>query len=116
MAKTLKSSKIYYSISEVARITGLQAYVLRFWEKEFPTLKPRKNRGGNRIYIQKDIELINRIKHLRTKEKLTIEGARKKLVMKRPSESKATLRTDARVKTIIGQIKKEVEDLLKLLP
>jgi len=116
MAKTLKSSKIYYSISEVARITGLQPYVLRFWEKEFPTLNPKKNRGGNRIYVQKDIALINRIKHLRTKEKLTIEGARKRLVMKRLTESKAALKTSARAKTIIGQIKKEVEDLLKLLP
>lgn len=115
MARTLKSSKIYYSISEVARITGLQPYVLRFWEKEFPTLNPRKNRGGNRIYVQKDIELINRIKHLRTKEKLTIEGARKKLVMKRPSESKATMKTSAKAKTLIGQIRNEIEDLLKLL-
>ena len=53
-----KDEKIYYSISEVSKMTGLEAYVLRFWEKEFPVLKPRKNRGGNRTYTGKDIEVI----------------------------------------------------------
>jgi DNA-binding transcriptional MerR regulator len=108
------SEKLYYSISEVARITGLQPYVLRYWEKEFPVLKPRKNRGGNRMYTEKDIELINRIKHLRNKEKLTIAGARTKLMMKRPGEEKTTLRNSAKARTLIGQIRKDIEDLLEI--
>jgi DNA-binding transcriptional MerR regulator len=108
--------KRYYSISEVARITGLEAYVLRYWEKEFPVLRPRKNRGGNRLYTSGDIELINRINHLRSREKLTIAGARTKLMMRRPSEEKTEMTTAARLQTVIGLLKKEVEDLLKFFP
>lgn len=108
--------KRYYSISEVSRITGLEAYVLRYWEKEFTVLRPRKNRGGNRLYTSSDIELINRINHLRSREKLTIAGARTKLMMRRPSEEKAEMTTQARVQTVIGLLKKEIEDLLKLFP
>jgi len=116
MNNILKDDKMYYSISEVSRMTGLEAYVLRFWEKEFPLLKPRKNRGGNRTYTEKDIEVINRIKHLRTKEKLTIPGARTRLMMKRPSEEKEEMVSSAKMKTIIGQIRQDVEELLKLFP
>lgn len=112
MGKSNTKARLYYSISEVARITGLEPYVLRYWEKEFPILKPKKNRGGNRIYTQKDIDLINRIKHLRNKEKLTIAGARTKLMMKRPSEEKTVLHNSAKVRTLIGQIRKDIEDLL----
>ncbi len=116
MAKGSAGDRLYYSISEVARITGLEPYVLRYWEKEFPILKPKKNRGGNRIYTERDIELVNRIKHLRSKEKLTIAGARTKLMMKRPGEEKETIRSSARARTLIGQIRKEIEDLLKIFP
>jgi DNA-binding transcriptional MerR regulator len=72
--------KLYYSISEVSKITGLEQYVLRYWETEFPELKPAKNRAGNRIYTNKDIKLIIHIKQLLRDEKYTIEGA--KQVMK----------------------------------
>ena len=115
---TLKSTddKRYYSISEVASMTDLEAYVLRYWEKEFPQLSPRKNRRGSRLYTAKDIEMINQIKHLRTKEKLTIAGARNKLMMKRGSEEKTQLQAQARAKTLLKQVKKDVEDLLKLFP
>jgi len=116
MNHTNKEEKMYYSISEVSKMTGLEPYVLRFWEKEFSILKPRKNRGGNRTYTEKDIEIINRIKHLRTKEKLTIPGARTRLMMKRPSEEKEEMVSSARIKTVIGQIRKDVEELLKLFP
>jgi DNA-binding transcriptional MerR regulator len=112
MGKNNSKERLYYSISEVARITGLEPYVLRYWEKEFPILKPKKNRGGNRIYTEKDIDLVNRIKHLRSKEKLTIAGARTKLMMKRPGEEKTTLHNSAKAKTLIGQIRKDIEDLL----
>ena len=49
-------NKLYYSISEVSEITGLKQYVLRYWEAEFPNIKPDKNRAGNRVYKEKDIE------------------------------------------------------------
>jgi DNA-binding transcriptional MerR regulator len=68
--------KLYYSISEVSKITGLEQYVLRYWETEFPELKPAKNRAGNRIYTNKDII---KIKQLLRDEKYTIEGAKQVL-------------------------------------
>ena len=71
--------KMYYSISEVAEMTGVKAHVLRYWESEFPTLRPKKNRAGNRNYRPKDIKAILVIRDLLYKEKFTISGARKKL-------------------------------------
>lgn len=72
--------KLYYSISEVSKLTGLEQYILRYWETEFEQLKPGKNRAGNRIYTNKDIKLILQIKKLLRDEKYTIEGAKKNLL------------------------------------
>ena len=69
--------KLYYSISEVSKLTSLEQYILRYWETEFEMLKPGKNRAGNRIYTNKDIKLILQIKKLLREEKYTIEGAKK---------------------------------------
>ena len=69
--------KLYYSISEVSRITELEQYVLRYWETEFEQLRPAKNLSGNRIYTNRDIKLILYIKKLLREEKYTIEGAKK---------------------------------------
>lgn len=72
--------KLYYSISEVSKLTSLEQYILRYWETEFEQLKPGKNRAGNRIYTNKDIKLILQIKKLLRDEKYTIEGAKKNLL------------------------------------
>lgn len=74
--KDLSIPKLYYSISEVSRITGLEQYVLRYWETEFDDLRPQKNRAGNRIYSNKDIKFILRIKELLREKRYTIEGAK----------------------------------------
>ena len=66
--------KLYYSIGEVSKTTGLKQYVLRYWETEFKQLKPTKNKAGNRTYRQKDIDLIFEIKNLLYDEKFTIEN------------------------------------------
>jgi len=108
--------KLYYSISEVVRITRLEAYVLRFWEKEFPMLKPRKNRGGNRMYQKSDIEMINKIKHLLYKENYTIEGARNRLKGIKPTPEKKQLASSAKYQRLAGEIRKDIEDILKLFP
>ena len=78
MKKAL-GTKIYYSISEVAEITELQPYTLRAWEKEFPCLRPRRNRGKNRAYRGRDIGIILLIKHLLYEERYSTHGVRKKL-------------------------------------
>ena len=75
--KDLSIKKLYYSISEVSKITDIEQYVLRYWETEFEQLKPQKNRAGNRIYTNKDIQLIMYIKELLRDKKYTIEGAKK---------------------------------------
>lgn len=74
-----KIPKLYYSISEVSKMTELKQYVLRYWETEFSQLKPAKNKAGNRKYTQKDVDLLFRIKHLLYENKFTIEGARLQL-------------------------------------
>lgn len=71
--------KLYYSISEVSKLTDLEQYILRYWETEFEQLKPSKNRAGNRIYTNKDIKMILLIKNLLREEKYTIEGAKRVL-------------------------------------
>lgn len=75
--KDLSIKKLYYSISEVSKIADIEQYVLRYWETEFELLKPQKNRAGNRIYTNKDIQLIMHIKELLREKKYTIEGAKK---------------------------------------
>ena len=67
--------KIYYSIREVSELTGVEAHVLRFWEKEFPMLRPRRGRSGNRTYKDRDIEIVKQIRHLVWDQKFTIQGA-----------------------------------------
>ncbi|BDQ01904.1 MAG: MerR family transcriptional regulator [Ignavibacterium sp.] len=75
--KDLSIKKLYYSISEVSKLTGIEQYILRYWETEFEQLRPQKNRAGNRIYTNKDIQLILYIKNLLRERKYTIEGAKK---------------------------------------
>jgi DNA-binding transcriptional MerR regulator len=72
--------KTYYRIGEVARITGVKPYVLRFWESEFKAIVPPKSRSQQRMYRRRDIETILLIKHLLYEERFTIEGARKRLL------------------------------------
>jgi DNA-binding transcriptional MerR regulator len=81
-AKSAKTSevvipeKLYFRIGEVARLCRLPAYVLRFWETEFPQLKPVKSSTGQRMYRRKDVESVLRIKRLLYEEGFTIAGAR----------------------------------------
>ena len=75
--RDLSIKKLYYSISEVSKITDIEQYVLRYWETEFEELSPQKNRAGNRIYTNKDIRLILYIKELLRDKKYTIEGAKR---------------------------------------
>lgn len=110
LLKKNSEDKLYYSISEVADMTGLKPYVLRFWEKEFPQLKPKKNRGGNRTYQKREIVVINRIKHLLYEEGFTIEGARQKL-----TETSKELKREERLVKLLGDIKKELMELERSL-
>lgn len=68
--------KLYFRIGEAAGLLGLETYVLRYWETEFPTLAPKKSGTGHRLYRRKDVELLLKIKHLLYDKRFTIEGAR----------------------------------------
>ena len=116
-AKKLK--KLYYSIGEVSEITELKQYVLRYWETEFPHLKPNKNSAGNRIYRQNDIENLLEIKNLLYNEKFTIKGA--KQYIKSHKSEKTVQKSINKVLPILNdseiqvlkKIKFGIEDLLK---
>ncbi|HCR17422.1 MAG TPA: MerR family transcriptional regulator [Candidatus Latescibacteria bacterium] len=71
--------KLYYSIREVAEKTGIQQHVLRFWEKEFPMLRPKRGKSGNRFYRERDVKIVLAIKDLRQNDKYTIQGAIERL-------------------------------------
>lgn len=71
--------KIYFKIGEVARLTGVKPYVLRYWETEFKAIQPVKSRSRQRLYRKRDVELILKIKELLYEQRFTIEGARKRV-------------------------------------
>ncbi len=70
--------KLYFRIGEVARLTGIQPYILRYWESEFPLLQPKKSGTGQRLYRKRDIELIVKIKELLYDQRYTIAGAKRR--------------------------------------
>ena len=111
--------KLYFRIGEVCKLTRTQAYVLRFWEKEFPMLKPVKSSTGHRMYRRKDVELVLEIKKLLYQEGFTIEGARKKLRTETKQQKIAFPGTDlGRPKPDqqkLRQIRQELDELLRLL-
>ena len=79
MANSQVPDKLFFKIGEVCEIVGVEAYVLRFWESEFPILAPRKSRSGQRVYRKKDVETVLEIKELLYDRGFTIVGARKQL-------------------------------------
>ncbi len=125
--KDLSIKKLYYSISEVSKITNIEQYVLRYWETEFEQLKPQKNRAGNRIYTNKDIQLILHIKTLLRERKYTIEGAKKILenyapekVLQSSEVEKEVIENEEpqnfkREKSLLQNDLEEVKSLLELL-
>ncbi len=114
--------KLYYSISEVSSITGIKPYILRYWEREFPELKPKKFTSGKRRYKKKDIETILFIKKLLYEENYRIEGAKLKirgdrdLTSKKSSDDASELKAGTEgIRVLIEEIKTEVEEILDIL-
>jgi DNA-binding transcriptional MerR regulator len=102
---TQKPNKLFYRIGEVSCLAGLEPYVLRYWETEFPQIKPEKGNSKQRLYSKKDLDTILQIKHLLYKEGFTISGARKKL----------NSRGEQDVNTVIASAKKELLEILEIL-
>ena len=112
--------KLYFKIGEVSELLGVEPYVLRYWETEFPVLQPKKSGTGHRLYRRKDVELLLRIKHLLKEKRFTIEGARQTLQaeIRGPKASRAPkprAQAELFASDPLPEIRKELEDLLHLL-
>ncbi len=106
------TEKIYYSLRETESETGVPASTLRFWEKQFAELAPRKDGHGNRYYTREDQELIKRIKYIRDELKITrIEAIRKELKgnNKKSDERQAALDILLRVREELCEIRKMIK-------
>src|SRR5438477_4030819 len=112
--------KLYFKIGEVSELLGVEPYVLRYWETEFPVLQPKKSGTGHRLYRRKDVELLLRIKHLLKEKRYTIEGARQTL-QSEARMPKASRAPKPRVQTeLFGidplpDIRRELQEILQLL-
>ena len=100
--------KLFFKISEVCDIVGVEPYVLRFWETEFPGLAPGKSKAGHRVYKRRDVENNLRVKELLYDRGYTIAGARKQL-----SKSRSTPKPDR--DAVLIRVRKELQDILTLL-
>jgi len=101
-----QSNKLFYRIGEVSRLSGLEQYVLRYWESEFPQLHPNKGKSGQRLYSKKDLDMVLKIKQLLYKEGYTISGARKKMNGKGDRDA---------LVAVVETAKKELRELLEIL-
>jgi DNA-binding transcriptional MerR regulator len=110
--KDFNIKKLYYSISEVSKITEVEQYVLRYWETEFEQLKPQKNRAGNRAYTNKDIQVILMIKSLLREKKYTIEGA-KAVITENPKAKKSEVEVTEKKDNSISNNRVEIDVVKK---
>lgn len=102
--KQEETEKLYYSISEVSDMFDVNASTIRFWEKEFDILKPTKNKKGNRLFTQKDIENLRLIVHYVKEKGFTLSGAREALKKGSPELENAKLEVIERLKNIKEQL------------
>ncbi len=104
-------SKRYFTIGEVSELCAVKPHVLRYWEQEFPQLKPVKRRGNRRYYQQHDILLVREIRKLLYQQGFTINGARQRLAANKPTAEK----TNADCQRLARELVDELEDVLGLL-
>ena len=106
----IPDDKRYFRIGEVSRLVGVKPYVLRYWESEFPSLRPKRADSRQRVYKREDIEILGAIKKLLYEERLTIEGAKTRLMAIKKGDETAAPRGD-----ILQEIKEELREILKIL-
>ncbi|MEM7303961.1 MAG: MerR family transcriptional regulator [Pseudomonadota bacterium] len=106
-------SKRYFTIGEVSELCDVKPHVLRYWEQEFPTLKPVKRRGNRRYYQRHDVVLIRQIRSLLYEQGYTIGGARQKLAGNSSDDEEAV--SSSNVQQLIRQTRVELEELLQFL-
>lgn len=111
------SGQPFFRIGEVARLAGVEPYVLRFWETEFPMLRPTKSQTGQRLYRRSDVEIVLQIRTLLYDEGFTIAGARKHIQeeMNASKTSPPLPLESATQQSTLRAIQKELHELLALL-
>jgi len=108
--------KLYFRIGEVATLCHLPAYVLRFWESEFPQLKPVKGSTGQRMYRKRDVEGVLRIKQLLYEQGFTIAGARQQLRVETKSDkTQGAIPFPSRSNSEIQHIRQGLREILSML-
>ena len=105
--KEAKVEKLYYSIGEVAGMFDVNTSLIRFWEKEFDIIKPKKNKKGNRLFTKKDIDNFHIIYHLVKEKGMTLKGAKKKM-----KENKEDTEHNFEIIRSLEQIKEMLTDLV----
>lgn len=111
-AKRLFPDKLFYKIGEVSKIAEVEPYVLRYWETEFPFLRPRKNKSGQRVYVKKDLDLVLQIKRLLYEERYTIEGVRKKFGEPEAAPQPQTPAVPPPAKEVVEKVRKRLREIL----
>ena len=114
--KSIPTGRLYYSISEVSDMIGVKPHVLRYWETQFKMLRPKKGRGGARMYRKRDVEVLFEVKQLLYDHRFTIAGARRKLLDERGAKEQMELtfaRTDR--EEMLRSLRRDLEGLLTLL-
>ena len=114
--RTIPTGRLYYSISEVSDMIGVKPHVLRYWETQFKMLRPKKGRGGARMYRKRDVEVLFEVKQLLYDHRFTIAGARRKLLDDRGSKEQMELgfvRTDR--EEMLRALRRDLEGLLTML-
>jgi DNA-binding transcriptional MerR regulator len=111
--------KLYFRIGEVSELLGVETYVLRYWESEFPSLAPKKSGTGHRLYRRKDVETLLRIKHLLYEKRFTIEGARQAMQAEarapKPRPVKREMQRELFSDDPVPEIRRELVEILELL-
>ena len=109
--------KLYFRISEVSKLTGLEPYVLRYWESEFKVIKPIRTKSRHRLYRRKDLEILFEIKKLLYEEQYTIAGAKKRLeeIAREEKKDLQVNSDESDYKKILHATLKELKALRKLL-
>ncbi len=105
--------KLYYTIGEVAELVGVPSHVLRYWESEFPQLRPKKGRTGNRTYQAKDLEIIQRIRTLLYEQRFTIAGAKVQLAQNGAAKPEVAA-TNGHL-DVVDDVRRELHEILNLL-